>query len=50
MDLDIEGGTPDTYSPMVAQLLTHTDAADKTYFLSAAPQWFVAVTVARIGD
>ncbi|KAG6849008.1 hypothetical protein H0H93_012054 [Arthromyces matolae] len=38
IDLDIEGGTSDYYDSFVNQLRTHTDAANKSYYLTAAPQ------------
>ncbi|THH04004.1 hypothetical protein EW145_g5839 [Phellinidium pouzarii] len=38
VDLDIEGGLPTFYSDFVDRLRTHTDNADKTYYITAAPQ------------
>ncbi|KAI5118098.1 hypothetical protein M0805_005205 [Coniferiporia weirii] len=38
IDLDIEGGLPTYYSNFVDRLRTYTDAAKKTYYITAAPQ------------
>ncbi|KAJ7104314.1 glycoside hydrolase [Mycena belliarum] len=38
VDLDIEGGGPTGFAAFVTQLRTHTDAANKKYYISAAPQ------------
>ncbi|KAF8207553.1 glycoside hydrolase superfamily [Mycena galopus ATCC 62051] len=38
VDLDIEGGGPTGFAAFVTQLRTHTDVADKTYYVTAAPQ------------
>ncbi|KAL5525492.1 hypothetical protein ACEPAG_6828 [Sanghuangporus baumii] len=38
VDLDIEGGLPTYYNNFVDKLRTYTDKADKTYYVTAAPQ------------
>lgn len=38
IDLDIEGGLPTYYNKFVDKLRTYTDKADKTYYITAAPQ------------
>ncbi|KAF7375048.1 Chitinase 1 [Mycena sanguinolenta] len=38
IDLDIEGGGPTGFAAFVTQLRSHMDAADKTYYITAAPQ------------
>ena len=48
IDLDIESGTPAHYAAFVKRLRTHTDAADKTYYITAAPQ--CPFPDANIGD
>ncbi|KAJ7352590.1 glycoside hydrolase [Mycena albidolilacea] len=38
VDLDIEGGGPTGFAAFVTQLRTHTNAAGKPYYITAAPQ------------
>ncbi|KZT06335.1 carbohydrate-binding module family 5 protein [Laetiporus sulphureus 93-53] len=38
VDLDIEGGSDEYYANFVTQLRTYFDGADKTYYVSGAPQ------------
>ncbi|KAG6804802.1 hypothetical protein H0H93_006664, partial [Arthromyces matolae] len=38
IDLDIESGNSKYYDSFINQLRSHTDAASKTYYLTAAPQ------------
>ncbi|KAJ6577236.1 glycoside hydrolase superfamily [Mycena capillaripes] len=38
VDLDIEGGGPTGFAAFVTQLRTHTNAASKPYYITAAPQ------------
>ncbi|KAJ6513432.1 glycoside hydrolase [Mycena sanguinolenta] len=38
VDLDIEGGGPTGFAAFVTQLRSHMDSADKTYYITAAPQ------------
>ncbi|KAG6846223.1 hypothetical protein H0H93_015307, partial [Arthromyces matolae] len=38
IDLDIENGSHSHYSDFVTQIRSHTDSADKKYYVTAAPQ------------